>query len=261
MYSYEMCEKDIKKWSPKSAGKSLLGRELFYFTIGEGRRKVFFNAAHHGLEYITSALLLSFAEYIKGKDLDSTLYIMPMVNPDGVDIAQNLITSPELIELNGGKSFFKNWQANARGVDLNHNYNAAWGRGNPPGPTRCGGDYPESEPETKAVADLVRSEKFDMMLCFHSQGEVIYHGFGEKEPYNSLELGKKMSIISGYELDKPEGFSADGGCKDWFVNEFDRIGYTIEVGLGKNPLPFEQLGTICLKTFSMMEFVLTKERI
>ena len=34
------------------------------------------------------------------------------------------------------------------------------------------------------------------------------------------------------------------GYKDWFIKEYDRPGYTIEAGLGVNPLPMSQFETI-----------------
>ena len=36
------------------------------------------------------------------------------------------------------------------------------------------------------------------------------------------------------------------GYKDWFIQEFDKPGYTFEAGIGVNPLPISQLGTIYL---------------
>lgn len=38
--------------------------------------------------------------------------------------------------------------------------------------------------------------------------------------------------------------SGYAGYKDWFIQEYDRPGYTIEVGRGVNPLPMEQFEQI-----------------
>ena len=61
------------------------------------------------------------------------------------------------------------WQANARGVDINHNFNAGWaalqlqeraaGIGGP-SPRQWGGPAPESEPETRAMTELCRRCRF-----------------------------------------------------------------------------------------------------
>lgn len=78
------------------------------------------------------------------------------------------------------QTFQKNWQANIKGVDLNHNYNASWYESKiaeesygvyGPGPTRYGGPYPESEPESRSVADFTRNHNFRLILAYHSQGK------------------------------------------------------------------------------------------
>ena len=49
-----------------------------------------------------------------------------------------------------------------------------------------------------------------------------------------------MATSSGYALDVPDGVADGGGFKDWFITEFNRPGFTIELGLGENPLPIEE---------------------
>lgn len=46
-----------------------------------------------------------------------------------------------------------------------------------------------------------------------------------------------MATASGYALDTPVGIAVGGGFKDWFITEFNRPGFTVELGLGENPLP------------------------
>ena len=79
--------------------------------------------------------------------------------------------------LNEGKP---NWQANANGVDLNHNYDALWEVGKAaevengifgPGPTRYSGETFESESESRAVANFSRSMNFDLVIALHSRRE------------------------------------------------------------------------------------------
>ena len=79
---------------------------------------------------------------------------------------------------------------------------------------------------------------FDYVVAFHSQGKVIYWQYGDMQPSGSRRIGELMSRISGYELDEADGLSSYSGYKDWFIKEFSRPGFTIEVGLGKNPLPY-----------------------
>ena len=184
---------------------------------------------------------------------------MPMVNPDGVDLVINGLqrNNPyynDLIKWNmGSTDFSKNWQANIKGVDLNHNYNASWYESKiaeesygvyGPGPTRYGGPYPESEPESRNVADFTRRHNFRLILAYHSQGEVIFWTYRDIIPPGAREIGELFSKVSGYELSEPYGIASYAGYKDWFISEYRRPGFTIEVGKGTNPLPLSQFDEI-----------------
>ncbi|MHB8034840.1 peptidase M14 [Clostridium botulinum] len=280
-YTYEIMEKDImalKKIYPfiqvGVAGKSVLGKNLYYIKLGNGSNEVFYNGAHHALEWITALLLMKFIEdfsraysegsKIKGYNIKdiwnrSSIYIMPMVNPDGVDLVINGLqrNNPyydDLIKWNNGSTdFSKNWQANIKGVDLNHNYNASWYESKiaeesygvyGPGPTRYGGPYPESEPESRSVADFTRNHNFRLILAYHSQGEVIYWTYRDIIPPGAREIGELFSKVSGYELSETVGIASYAGYKDWFIAQFKRPGFTIEVGKGTNPLPLSQFDKI-----------------
>ncbi|HCR44671.1 MAG TPA: peptidase M14 [Ruminococcaceae bacterium] len=257
-----------------TAGYSVLGKTLFYIKMGAGPHHVFYNAAHHALEWITSTVLMKFTEeylrarafgkQLKGQDLSglwskTIIYIVPMVNPDGVDLVIDGLSSSNpyyssLIRWNNGSTDFShNWEANIRGVDINHNYDAAWEESKEaaealgitgPGPTRYSGPYPVSEPETKAMVRLTRNSGCSLALAYHSQGEVIYRDFMDMAPPQAKTIGLRLSEISGYALEKASGISSYAGYKDWFTKEFRRPGYTVEVGRGVNPLPISQLAHI-----------------
>lgn len=248
-----------------SIGKTVMEKDIPCLKIGKGEKKLFLSGAYHGLEYLTSAFLIKFlsrytvslmteTKYF-GYDIKNlyskvTLYIVPMVNPDGVDIAVNGldITNEyhrQLISMVGIHSFNKVWQANSRGVDINHNFDAKWQMVvDKPSPSKYGGSHPESEPETKAIAALVRKEKFDMILAFHSQGREIYYDFDGMASKKSEELARKMAQESGYAVSVPTGTATFGGCKDWFIKEFGKDGFTVEIGMGKNPLPMSMLDDV-----------------
>lgn len=280
-YTYEIMDRDIQGLKIRYpfievgvAGKSILGKNLYTLKLGNGPVEVFYNAAHHGLEWITSPLLLKFVEnfaraYVEGRPIHNydlkniwsknSIYIMPMVNPDGIDLVLNGLQRDnpffdELIAWNNGQmNFGEVWQANIRGVDLNHNYDASWElskQAEPaygvygPGPTRFSGEYPESEPESKAVADFTRNHNFRIVLAYHSQGEVIYWTYLDKTPPESRRIGEVFSRLSGYSLEETTGITSYAGYKDWFIDKYRRPGYTIEVGLGKNPLPISQFAEI-----------------
>lgn len=246
-------------------GESIMGKPISCLRIGKGSRKILLAGAFHGLEYLTAAFLMKFtSDYISRISenkcflgyataeiyKNTSVYIVPMVNPDGVDIAVNGLdlTNPhhrELLSITGIHSFNLAWQANARGVDLNHNYNAKWSMVvEECAPTKYGGEYPESEPETRAMINLIRNNNFDTLLAFHSQGKEIYYDFDGFSPKESCILAEQMAIESGYALKSPVGTAAFGGCKDWFIKEYGKSGFTIEMGSGKNPLPMSQLDEI-----------------
>jgi g-D-glutamyl-meso-diaminopimelate peptidase len=138
------------------------------------------------------------------------------------------------------------WQANARGVDINHNFNAGWCTLKErelsrnikcPSPTRFGGNCPESEPETKALTGLCQRTDFERAIALHSQGREIYCSFGKHTPVLSFRLASVFSQASGYNIGFPEEIATGGGFKDWFIEKFRRPALTIEMGLGENPLP------------------------
>ena len=76
-------------------------------------------------------------------------------------------------------------------------------------------------------------------MALHSQGEVIYWDYGTKTPAKSRKMAEILATSSGYALDVPISIATGGGFKDWFIDKFRRPGFTVEVGVGKNPLPPE----------------------
>ena len=271
-YDYNKLLADSKKLTERfayidffSIGESVMENKIYCLKIGKGKRKIFINGAHHGLEHLTSAFIMRFlSDFAKslsdGTDFfgknpvelysTATLYAVPMVNPDGVDIAIHGldIENPyhrKLIRMVGIHSFNKVWQANANGVDINHNIDANWQVVEKhPAPSKYSGPYSESEPETKAIVEFVREEKFDLLLAFHSQGGEIYYDFDGKMSAESMDLANRFSEVSGYTPTKTSGSAAFGGCKDWFIKEFGKAGFTVEMGHGKNPLPDDMLAEI-----------------
>ena len=280
-YNYDIMRRDLEGLKARypfievaSAGKSELGKELYYVKLGNGPNKVFYNGSHHGIEWITTVLLMKFIEnfakaYAVGQNLErynirdiwskSTIYVMPMVNPDGVDLVVNGLdrSNPyynDLIRWNKGSTdFSKTWSANIRGVDLNHNYDAMWQASKDaektygvfgPGPTRYSGTAPESESESKAVADFTRANNFRLVIAYHSQGEVIYWNYQNMATEEARRIANIFSTLSGYELGETTGITSFAGYKDWFIEKYRRPGYTIEVGLGVNPLPISQFDKI-----------------
>lgn len=149
----------------------------------------------------------------------------PCINPDGVEIA---IHGPEadnplfdrLMRMRPADGFAR-WQANARGVDLNHNFNAGFEeykqieaeKGIGAGFSKYSGEYPESERETAALCNFLRAEDIKMLLAFHTQGEEIYYDYNGYSPVMARAIGAALARMCGYRLTEPEGGAVYGGLK------------------------------------------------
>ena len=90
------------------------------------------------------------------------------------------------------------------------------------------------------------------MLALHSQGRVIYWQFEDYDVPGARELGEEFARVSGYQLEDTPYESAFAGYKDWFIKNFRRPGYTIEVGSGQNPLPIQQFAEIYRDTLGIL---------
>ena len=251
-------------------------RPIRALIIGNGPRKVLYTAAHHANEWITALVLLKFGEDFAaaiqtggqifgqdGRDLaqKTTLYLVPMVDPDGVDLVTGAIPegSPQY---NIAKHFGDNypqipfpdgWKANLLGVDLNLQYPAGWLQAREikfsqgfisPAPRDYVGAYPLNQMETKALADYTEQVDPALVLAYHTQGKEIYWQFEDYEVPGARELGEEFARLSGYTLTEVAYNSAFAGYKDWFIKYFRRPGYTIEAGIGENPLPLSQFDEI-----------------
>lgn len=249
-------------------GESVMGKPLLALRCGTGSRKIHMNGSFHANEWITSALLMRFvadlsAAYSSGERISGqrvnelcnqvTLWVVPMVNPDGVELAQRG-TSPShpwhrhLIAWNGGSDQFSGWKANIRGVDLNDQFPAFWEeeckrRGIAgPGPRDYPGPYPLSEPEAIAMARFTETIAFDAVLALHTQGREIYWNYRDYEPAEAEQLAWRLGQVSGYKPVKLTG--SDAGYKDWFIQHYRKPGFTVEAGYGENPLPMSNFDSI-----------------
>ena len=251
-------------------------RPVRTLVIGTGPRKVIYSAAHHANEWITSLILLKFAEEFAqaiqsgGRIFDrdartlaqkTTVYLVPMVDPDGVDLVVGAITegnvqydlARRLAQDYPSIPFPDGWKANLLGVDLNLNYPALWLQAREikfsqgftsPGPRDYVGRAPLNQFETRALAGYTEFIDPELVIAFHSQGKEIYWSFQDYEVPGAKALGEQFARVSGYTLTEPAFNSSFAGYKDWFIQNFRKPGYTIEVGQGVNPLPLEQFDEI-----------------
>ena len=251
-------------------------RPMRTLVIGNGPRKVIYSAAHHANEWITSYVLLKFAEELaeaieNGGEIfgisaaairdAATIYMVPMVDPDGVDLVVGVL-QPGDIQFDLAQRLARDyptipfpdgWKANLLGVDLNLNYPAGWLQAREikfsqgfttPGPRDYVGRAPLNQFETRALAGYTEFIDPALVLAYHSQGKEIYWSFQDIFVEGARELGEQFAQVSGYTLTEPAFNSSFAGYKDWFIQNFRKPGYTVEVGRGVNPLPLSQFDEI-----------------
>ena len=264
------------------------GRPVTAVRIGGGEHNVFVSAAHHANEWITAPLVLQFLENygaalaaeeeIGGADAmalaqGSTLWAVPLVNPDGVDLVTGAATDAQisaakrLAENYPDIPFPNGWKADLAGVDLNLQYPAGWLQAREikymqgftrPGPRDFVGPYPLSQRESRALADFTEEIDPDLVLAYHTQGKEIYWQFADILVPGAEALGREFADLSGYTLADTPYNSSFAGYKDWFIKRFRRPGYTIEAGIGENPLPISQLPEIYAENLPILVRALQK---
>ena len=260
------------------------GREIQTLVAGRGARRVLFTAAHHANEWITTPVILRFLEELAQAGetggrifgvpartiLDLvTIHTVPMVDPDGVDLVTGAIApGSQSYEAAAGLAayyptipFPQGWKANLLGVDLNLQYPAGWLQAREikfsqgftrPGPRDYVGRSPLSQREAIALAAYTQEVDPAVVLAYHTQGEVIYWQFRDYIIPGARELGEEFARLSGYLLADTPFESSFAGYKDWFIQNFGRPGYTIEVGMGENPLPLSQFDEIYRKNLGIL---------
>ena len=135
---------------------------------------------------------------------------------------------------------FSMWQANARGVDLNHNYDSGFleykrlerEEGIGAGPSLYSGEYPESEPETRGTANLIRTLSPAAVISLHTQGEEIYY---QPKDRKMARRAERLAGLCGYSVGTPAGTAAYGGLCD-YTGSLGIPSFTLELGKGVNPL-------------------------
>lgn len=266
-------------------GYSALGKNLKYLKFGNGSKQVFYSASIHANEWITSVLIMKFIENLSTAYLNKStiwgypaqelfnnysLYLVPMINPDGVDLVvgntqkylPDIYAQAKKLSTNYPSIPFPNgWKANINGIDLNLQFPAEWETARinkyaqgytKPGPRDFVGSGPLVASEALALYNFTLSKNFSLILAYHTQGEVIYWKFLNYLPPNSYEIGKHFSQVSGYLLESTPYSSGFAGYKDWFIQNYNRPGYTIEAGIGENPLPISQFQEIYNKNIGIL---------
>ncbi|MEI6477669.1 MAG: M14 family zinc carboxypeptidase [bacterium] len=198
-------------------GMSLENREIPYFRIGNGPRKILLVAAIHGNEVGTTKLarhLITWLGDHRDEYKKCTFFVVPCLNPDGQAVA---LRHPDF------HNFGRRGRLNAHGVDLNRNFptrsfqkTSAWTHGKDyqeKTAVYCG-ERGRSEPEIKALTLFITQQHIDYYFGFHSAGRDVMGNDNSK----AQKLADIFSKASGYTLGTLEEWNQlgqTGTAKEW----------------------------------------------
>ena len=284
VYTYEEMKRDIgiiREMYPdlihtSIIGKSVDGRNIYAVKLGSGETEITINGSHHAREHMTTNVLMEMIDqyaqaYSKNQLFNgynardilnkTSIWFVPMVNPDGVSLVQMGHKSAKnpgyVLSLNGGSSNFSAWKANVRGVDLNRQYPLHWSEmesASKAGPDNYKGPRALSEPETKAMYDFTMSRDFKTAVAYHSSGEILYWSYvtdGEVMKQNK-KIADSITNKTGYTQMTPVG-KGFAYYDDWFLSQFRRPAFTPEISpyAGANPVPVGNFDSIWKKNDSV----------
>lgn len=237
-------------------GKSVKGKDIPYFTVGNGPQVALLVGGMHAREHLGTNFIFRTIEdyavyYTNGKKYSNydmqvlfskyTIYVVPNCNPDGLDIVTK--NAKPTVSTGLGKNHV-NYKNNARGVNLNRNFDYLWLEGksksnvNKPNIASYYGPAAASEPETQALVNLCDTHNFAFMLSMHHMGNVVYYGNPKNLSYtkspgsNHYELAKAIKSAAGFGLAKIDSMSLTlyAGCfEDWFTDRYRKPGFCIEL--------------------------------
>jgi carboxypeptidase T len=238
----------------REIGRSVENRPVWALRIGERRgstRKVCFLGCHHAREWVAVEVPYRLAEYLVQHASQNPvrqwlsqgeIWVAPMVNPDGHEHTR---TENRL------------WRKNRRrnpdgsvGVDPNRNYGYMWGTLNintsshVPSDDTYVGPHAFSEPETRAVRDLIARELFRGILTYHSYSQLILYPWGyTSRPVinpvdrdNMLTLAERMQKLirdvhgTTYTAQQSSQlYPTAGDTTDWTYGVYQIPSFTIEL--------------------------------
>lgn len=290
-YSYEDMETDLyqladcysDRISVMSLGRTADKRNIYCAVLGnpEAGKQIVVQAAIHAREYMNTQVIMEFLEqYAREYETGSykgmkysklfdkvAVYIVPMVNPDGVTISQYGIQAirdkglrAKLKKMERSKGSCKYWKANARGVDLNRNFKRGWGKGiisKKPASESYPGKKALSEQESMALDGLFKHlPNVRACLSYHSMGEIIYWYVGQQGAMKkrSKQLADLAAKATGYKLVEPGKHYPGRGefGNDCNMNR-EIPNLTIETGRSPCPLGREEFARIYKKNRTMIE--------
>ncbi len=255
-------------------GKSVQGRDIIAIKISDNpaveedeEPEVLYMGCHHAREWISVELPMCLANYlVDNYEVDPAItrlvderetWIVPIVNPDGLQYSQTVYTMWRKNMRDNDNDFV--FERSYDGVDLNRNYGYKWGYdniGSSPYPwdETYRGKSAFSEPETQAVANLTVTHDFVFSISYHSYGEVMVYPWGYKNldtPDDKLftDVATRMSNFNGYDYGNAKDgvmYNTNGDATDWLYAYSGTIAYTFELGTAFIP-PETQIEQIWLR--------------
>lgn len=258
-------------------GNTIDGRQLYHVVVGNpsAPHKILVHGGIHAREYISSQLvmreivallemqqnnLLYHGQSVATLLQNTCIHFVPMVNPDGITLVQggvdalntqaaktmvmSMAAQDQVTDL---ATYLRKWKNNINGVNLNRNFDAFWQEATPkvdhPSNMFYKGTGPESEVESKALANLCRQLMPDYTISYHTQGRVIYWYFGETGNYKAKgqHLANVVHQNTGYTISDTWSQTDAAGFKDWAVQKLDIPSVTIELGRGTSPVDESQI--------------------
>lgn len=287
-YTYQEMVNDInllKKAYPNYMKTNVIGttadnRNLYEIIIGNPKAKkhMIVIANLHAREYMTTQLCMKQIEYyltnynktISGKKLSDVfnkiaVHYVPSCNPDGTAISQsgfaairNTTLRSKLKQMGGSSS---TWKANARGVDLNRNWDIAFYQKGTPGSQGYRGPKAASELEVQAIVKMVNRIKatgqIKGVISYHSTGSIMYgrvESSGSSDVKRVTEKMRKIaSSLTGYYLMPVETIQEAAGCsREYFLYKRNIPCITLEVGVNPCPLKISEFSSIWKKNKDMI---------
>lgn len=103
-----------------------------------------------------------------------------------------------------------------------------------------------------AVYNFTIAHNFSLVIAYHTQGKEIYWNFQNINPPRGLEIANRFAQASGYTVANVAYNSSFAGYKDWFISSYNLPGYTIEAGIGINPLSISQFDEIYMDNIGIL---------
>lgn len=210
----------------KVIGTSVEGRKVESYRFGSGEKHlVFAGGMHGGYEWNSVLLAYSAMDYFAGNadaiPKNVTVTVIPSLNPDGVFKVTGKVGRFKIADVSTDKAILESGRMNARGVDLNRNFDCKWKpEATWKSKTVSAGTAAFSEPEAKALRDFVAETHPDAVIFWHSQANAVYASECKEGILPAtLDIMNAYSAGSGYRPVKSfDAYEVTGDSEGWLAS-------------------------------------------